>query len=101
MTMHPPAIYTVIGSTPAGNTKATLTITVALSGSDLQFNQSAVGPPTASQQGWATDGTYNYTFDTRAIYKRSNNSTWSMVTSNLSPFNGLTEGIDHSVTENI
>jgi hypothetical protein len=90
-----PATYMATAFNPAGNTEATLTITVSLEASDLAFRPFMVSPPTSSWQGWATDGTYNYTFDTGAIYKRNNDSTWSLVTSNKSPFAGLTAGIDH------
>jgi hypothetical protein len=63
--------------------------------SSLGYNPLSEGPFTASQQGWATDGTYNYTFDTRVIYKRNNDAPWSAVTYNASPFTGLTPGVDH------
>jgi hypothetical protein len=95
MTVAAPATYVVTAFNPAGGTDATLTITISLEASDLNFRPFLVSPPTSSLQGWATDGTYNYTFDTGAIYKRNNDATWSLLTSNKSPFTGLTTGIDH------
>lgn len=36
-----------------------------------------------------TDGTYHYTVDTAAIYKRNNDVTWSIAAQNTSPFTGI------------
>jgi hypothetical protein len=95
MTVAAPATYMVTAFNPVGTTDIPLTITVALEAQDLLFRPFWTSPPTSSKQGWATDGTYNYTFDTQAIYKRTDDSNWNIVTSNLSPFEGLTPGIDH------
>jgi Putative Ig domain len=95
MEVAAPATYMVTAFNPAGTTDTTLTMTVSLEESDLVFRPFTISPPTSSLQGWATDGTYNYTFDTQVIYKRNNDANWSIVTSNSSPFAGLTPGIDH------
>jgi hypothetical protein len=55
----------------------------------------SASPQTYSQQGWATDGVYNYTFDTTRIFKRDNSSSWSAIATNSSPFVGMTPGITH------
>jgi hypothetical protein len=89
------AAYTVVAFNEVGSISTIVEITISQSQAPLSFTLSSISPPTSSQQGWATDGTYNYTFDTAVIYKRNNDLKWSEVTSNTSPFLGLTPGITH------
>lgn len=46
-------------------------------------------PDTDSHQGYTTDGTFHYTFDTLKIWKRNDDSTWSEDSSNANPFTGI------------
>jgi len=48
-----------------------------------------------SRQGYATDGTYHYVSDNAALYKRNDDGTWSVNTSNTSPFTSLTGTPNH------
>jgi hypothetical protein len=58
------------------------------------FIDSALSPDTGCHQGYATDGTAHFLFDTHRILKRANDSTWHIIGVNDSPFEGLT-GFDH------
>ncbi len=46
------------------------------------FKVTFISPDTNSHQGYTTDGIFHYTFDTGTIYKRNNDSTWSVNVSN-------------------
>jgi len=58
------------------------------------FTNTFVSPDVDCHQGYTTDGTYHYTIDTLKIQKRNDDGTWSIVTENTDPFNGLS-GYDH------
>jgi hypothetical protein len=60
---------------------------------DLFFDQSQ-SPDTGCHQGYATDGTVHYLFDTHRILKRADDATWHIIGVNDKPFEGLT-GFDH------
>jgi len=80
----PPNSATPTGSVTFYSTPHPLTLSVAAS-----------SPQVGVYQGWATDGTYIYSIDTASFNKLNNDETWSIVTSNTSPFAGLTPGITH------
>jgi hypothetical protein len=65
----------------------------AISTPNLFFDQSQ-SPDTGCHQGYATDGTVHYLFDTHRILKRANDSTWRIIGVNDKPFEGLTS-FDH------
>jgi hypothetical protein len=65
----------------------------AVSTSSL-FIDSSQSPDTGCHQGYATDGTVHYLFDTHRILKRANDSNWHIIGVNEKPFEGLT-GFDH------
>lgn len=49
-----------------------------------------VSPVLSEIQGYTTDGTYHYGFDTASIKKRNNDATWSVAVQNATPLDGLT-----------
>lgn len=53
-----------------------------------------VSPTITGHQGYATDGTYHYIFDTARIDKRNNDGSWSVALSNTTPFTGIA-GVNH------
>jgi hypothetical protein len=65
----------------------------AVSTADL-FIDSSLSPDTGCHQGYATDGSVHFLFDTHRILKRTNDSTWHIIGVNDKPFEGLT-GFDH------
>ncbi len=58
------------------------------------FTDLSQSPDTGCHQGYATDGTSHFLFDTHRILKRANDSTWHIIGVNDTPFEGLT-GFDH------
>ena len=58
------------------------------------FTDQSQSPDTGCHQGYATDGTSNFLFDTHRILKRANDTTWHITGVNDKPFEGLT-GYDH------
>ena len=58
------------------------------------YRERFVSPDVKCHQGYATDGTNHYTFDNHAIYKWRDDSSWSLVASNMAPFAGVA-GLDH------
>ncbi len=58
------------------------------------FTDQSQSPDTGCHQGYATDGTSHFLFDTRRILKRDNDATWHIIGVNDTPFAGLT-GYDH------
>lgn len=55
----------------------------------ISFSEASTSPDTSSHQGYTTDGTYHYTIDTTTIYKRNDDATWSVDSTNADPFNGI------------
>jgi hypothetical protein len=58
------------------------------------FTDQWQSPDTGCHQGYATDGTSHFLFDTQRILKRANDATWHITGVNDHPFDGLT-GYDH------
>jgi hypothetical protein len=58
------------------------------------FTDQSQSPDTGCHQGYATDGTSHFLFDTHRILKRANDATWHITGVNDHPFDGLT-GYDH------
>ena len=58
------------------------------------FTDQSQSPDTGCHQGYATDGTSHFLFDTHRILKRANDATWHITGVNDKPFDGLT-GYDH------
>ncbi len=69
----------------AGPTGAPPTLQVLPHQNQITF----VSPNTFSHQGYATDGTNHYTFDSQAIYEWSNDVYWTSIASNTSVFDGI------------
>jgi hypothetical protein len=59
-----------------------------------KFHETFVSQNINCHQGYATDGTNHFTFDNQAIFKWTGEKIWSLVSSNLDPFAGLS-GLDH------
>jgi hypothetical protein len=63
-----------------------------------QFVPGFMSPDTDAHQGYATDGTFHFLFDTGRVIKRANDATWSLlaendlVFANLSGYNHLGDG---------
>jgi hypothetical protein len=58
------------------------------------FTDVSQSPDTGCHQGYATDGTSHFLFDTHRILKRADDATWHITGVNDTPFEGLT-GFDH------
>jgi len=58
------------------------------------FTDQSQSPDTGCHQGYATDGTSHFLFDTHRILKRADDATWHITGVNDTPFNGL-PGYDH------
>jgi len=58
------------------------------------FADTFQSPDTGCHQGYATDGTSHFLFDTHRILKRANDATWHITGVNDQPFDGLA-GFDH------
>ncbi len=58
------------------------------------FTDISQSPDTGCHQGYATDGTSHFLFDTHRILKRADDATWHITGVNDTPFAGLT-GFDH------
>jgi hypothetical protein len=58
------------------------------------YHEVFVSPDVNCHQGYATDGTNHYTFDTQAVYKWRNDEKWSLLASNTTVFAGIT-GLSH------
>ncbi len=54
-----------------------------------QFTEAYVSPDVGCHQGYATDGTTHFIFDTKRILARSNAPSWPIVRVNDTPFAGL------------
>lgn len=70
---------------------------VGCSGLQLRFQlfaDSWQSPDTGCHQGYATDGTSHFLFDTHRILKRADDATWRITGVNDTPFAGLS-GFDH------
>src|SRR6185312_260678 len=79
-------------SVTTGNATASSSLTV---NSTSGFTETFVSP-FGEHEGYATDGTFHYLDGAADITKRNNDSTWSVVTTNASPFTGLTgTGFNH------
>jgi hypothetical protein len=63
--------------------------------SELTVDYTSPNLGVTAEQGYATDGTYHYVFDTTGIYKYNDDATWTTAASNTSPFTSLTGSPDH------
>jgi hypothetical protein len=54
-----------------------------------------ISPFLACHQGYATDGTNHFIFDTTRIFKRANDDNWTVLRANIQPFIGLTNLVTH------
>jgi hypothetical protein len=59
-----------------------------------QLKEDSVSPDTGCHQGYATDGSVHFIFDTTRILTRSNDASWHISDVNAAPFSGLT-GYNH------
>ena len=74
-------------------------VSVPLPLPSLQVNRTSTGevyvsPDVNCHQGYATDGTNHYTFDTQRIEKRLADANWTCVLSNTAPLAGI-PGVNH------
>lgn len=58
-----------------------------------EFAEVSQSPDTGAHQGYATDGTVHFMFDTAGVQRRAD-AAWNLLKSNSQPFNGLT-GYNH------
>jgi len=58
------------------------------------FLETYASPDTGCQQGYAWDGTNHYLIDSAQIFKRANDSNWTVLASNTNVFSGL-PGLNH------